>query len=90
MEERRTRQRLKDAWNGAEDEIISVIKRCLVTVADECDSIHAANRRAQREVEERFDKMVESIDSLRKTLLTVGGTVVTILVGSAIGVFFTR
>lgn len=54
-----------------------VVRRALVAIADEADGIHAAVRDVQK-----------NIEKLRNTVLGVGGSVVLILVGSAVGVFF--
>lgn len=78
-EERRARDRLVDILNGDWDDLDANTRRGLVVMADEIDGLHATGRRHQR-----------ALDDLRKTVLTVGGSVVTILVASAIGVFFTR
>lgn len=68
-----------DLVNGDWQELEPPVRRALLVIADEVDGFHEENRGLRKQ-----------IDDLRKTVLTVGGSVATILVGSAIGVFFTR
>ena len=79
MTERRTRDRLIDIVNGDWNGLDPAMRRGLLVIADEVDGLHDTNRNLRSQ-----------IDDLRKTVLAVGGSVVTILVASAIGVFFTR
>lgn len=77
--ERRARDRMIDLVNGEWTNLESGTRRALLVMADEVDGLHEENRGLRKQ-----------IDDLRKTVLTVGGSVVTILVASSIGVFFTR
>lgn len=77
--ERRARDRLVDILNGDWHDLDVNTRRGLTVIADEVDGLHEEYRALRR-----------ALDDLRKTVLTVGGSVVTILVASAIGVFFTR
>lgn len=79
MNHRRTRERLRDILNGDWQDVDVNTRRALGVLSDEVDDLHSEHRQVR-----------QAIDDLRKTVLAVGGSVVMILVSSAIGVFFTR
>jgi len=75
----RTRVRLADMLNGDWNELDQTTRRALLVIADEVDGVHVEIRQIRKQ-----------IDDLRRTVLGVGASTVTILVSSAIVVLFTR
>ena len=65
-------------------------RRAVGVVADEVDGIHVDLRELRTELDKAVTEIRRELASLRTTILTVGGSFVTIILASAIGVFFTR
>lgn len=79
----RARRRLFDALNGGQDEIPPATRRGLIALADDIDFTFEEIRDLRRE-------LVASVEQLRRALFGAAGGVIVAIVGSAIGVFFTR
>lgn len=75
----RTRTRITDMLNGDWEDLDQTTRRALIVIADEVDGVHAEIRVIRKQIED-----------LRRTVLGVGASTVTILVSSAIVVLFTR
>lgn len=83
MSERRVRQALRDALNGDAETVAAPVRRGLLVLAVAQDDAEDRTAEFERRQTEQMDRVVETVDSMKKALYGTGAFVATTIITAA-------